>query len=152
MRWPLGGTSLRAASWRISRLRCRTRGPDARAPAPGGGVEPGGPPSREEQARALAKALVLVSGKHPAWTRHDLLKQLALVMPPETRQMIPQAVQELLLGLAEEALSGRTGDVVCLEKHRSGRRSLRRCAGSWTGAACTRGPASRGMPPPRSYP
>jgi len=33
-------------------------------------------------ARALAKALVLVSDQHPAWTRHDLLKQLALVMPP----------------------------------------------------------------------
>ena len=29
--------------------------------------------------------------------------------------MSPQAAQELLLGLAEEALSGRTGEVVCLE-------------------------------------
>ena len=56
-----------------------------------------------------------MSGKHPAWTRHDLLKQLALVMPPETRQMDPKAAQELLLGLAEEALSGRTGEVMCLE-------------------------------------
>lgn len=48
------------------------------------GSEPGGP-SREAQERALAKALVLVPGKHPAWTRHDLLKQLALVMPPGSR-------------------------------------------------------------------
>ena len=56
-----------------------------------------------------------MSDKHPAWTRHDLLKQLALVMPPETRHMDAAAAQELLLGLAEEALSGRTGDVVCLE-------------------------------------
>ena len=63
----------------------------------------------------LAKALVLVSEKHPAWTRHDLLKQLALVMPPETRQMDATAAQQLLVGLAEEALSGRAGDVVCLE-------------------------------------
>jgi hypothetical protein len=56
-----------------------------------------------------------VSDRQPAWTRHDLLKQLALVMPPETQRMSPQAAQELLLGLADEALSGRTGDVVCLE-------------------------------------
>ena len=34
---------------------------------------------------------------------------------PETRQMSPEEAQELLLGLAEEALSGRTGEVVCLE-------------------------------------
>ena len=91
------------------------RGPGARAGEHHGGRAPTGPPTREAQARALAKALVLVSAKHPAWTRHDLLKQLALVMPPETRQMSPQAAQELLLGLADEALSGRTGEVVCLE-------------------------------------
>jgi AAA domain/TrwC relaxase len=90
------------------------RSPDA-GPEGGGGREPGGPPSREAQARSLAKALVLVSDKQPAWTRHDLLKHLALVLPVETRRMSAQAARELLLGLAEEALSGRTGDVVCLE-------------------------------------
>jgi hypothetical protein len=79
------------------------------------GPEPGGPPSWEAQQRALAKALVLVSDKHPAWTRHDLLKQLGLVMPPETRRMGTHAARELLQGLAEEALSGRAGDVVCVE-------------------------------------
>ena len=83
-----------------------------------GGRAPAGPPAREAQARALAKALTLVSDKHPAWTRHDLLKQLALVMPPETRQMDPEEARELLLGLAEEALSGRSGEVVCLEAPR----------------------------------
>jgi hypothetical protein len=76
---------------------------------------PAGPPSREAQERALAKALTLVSDKHPAWTRHDLIKQLALVMPPETRQMNPQTARELLLGLAEDVLAGRTGQVMCLE-------------------------------------
>jgi hypothetical protein len=91
------------------------RGPDPHTPTPDGGREPGGPPSREEQARMLAKAVVLVSDKHPAWTRHDLIKHLALVMPPETRQMSPQAARELLLGLADEAVSSRSGDVVCLE-------------------------------------
>ena len=90
-------------------------GPGARASEHHGSRAPIGPPTREAQARALAKALSLVSAKHPAWTRHDLVKQLALVMPAETRQMSPQAARELLLGLAEEALSGRTGQVVCLE-------------------------------------
>jgi hypothetical protein len=80
-----------------------------------GNRQPDGPPPREAQQRALAKALVLVSDKHPAWTRHDLLKQLALVMPPEARRMDAPAAQELLHGLADEALSGRAGDVVCVE-------------------------------------
>ena len=92
-----------------------TRGPRTNAPEARDGREPGGPPSRQAQERALAKALVLVSDKHPAWTRHDLLKQLALVMPPETWHMDARAARELLAGLADEALSGRAGDVVCLE-------------------------------------
>jgi hypothetical protein len=91
------------------------RGPGAKAGEHHAGRAPTGPPAPEAQARALAKALVLVSAQHPAWTRHDLLKQLALVLPPETRQMDPQEAQELLLGLADEALSGRTNEVMCLE-------------------------------------
>ena len=90
----------------------RTRRAAAASPA---ARSAGGPPSREEQARAVAKALAWCRRSSPTWTRHDLLKQLALVMPAQTRQMNPQAAQELLLGLAEEALSGRAGDVVCLE-------------------------------------
>jgi hypothetical protein len=58
---------------------------------------------------------VLVSGKHPTWTRHELLKQLALVMPPETGRMDAKSAQELLHGLADEAMLGRAGDVVCVE-------------------------------------
>ena len=91
------------------------RGPDATALAVGDGSGPACPPSREAQARAVHKALALLSEKQSAWTRHDLLKQLALVLPTETRRMSPQAAQELLLGLAEEALSGRAGDVMCLD-------------------------------------
>jgi AAA domain/TrwC relaxase len=85
------------------------RGLVAAASVAGDGSGSGDPPSRE------ALALALVSEKQSAWTRHDLLKQLALVMPAETWRMSPQAAQELVLGLAEEALSGRGGDVVCLE-------------------------------------
>jgi hypothetical protein len=73
------------------------------------------PPSPEAQARAIHKALVLISAQHSVWTRDDLLKCLALVMPPETRHMDAAAARELLLGLAEEVISGRSGDVVCLE-------------------------------------
>jgi conjugative relaxase-like TrwC/TraI family protein len=91
------------------------RGPGAQAGEHRGGWAPSGPPAREAQERALVKALVLVSDQHPAWTRHDLLKQLGLVLPAETRQMNPEEAQELLFGLAEEALSGRSGEVVCLE-------------------------------------
>ena len=91
------------------------RGPDANTPARDDSREPAAPPSREAQARAAAKALTLVSAKQSTWTRHDLLKHLALVMPPETRQMTPHAAQQLLLGLADEILSGRAGDAVCLE-------------------------------------
>jgi conjugative relaxase-like TrwC/TraI family protein len=91
------------------------RGPGAQTGEHHVSRAPAGPPALEAQARALAKALVRVSAQHPAWTRHDLLKQLALVLPPETRRMSPEEAQELLLGLAEEALSGRSGEVVCLE-------------------------------------
>ena len=91
------------------------RGPGVRGRKHHAGRAPTGPPAPEAQARALAKALTLVSAQHPTWTRHDLLKQLALVLPAETRQLSPEEAQELLLGLAEEALPGRSGEVVCLE-------------------------------------
>jgi TrwC relaxase len=48
-------------------------GPDAQAGEHHAGRAPAGPPAPEAQARALAKALVLVSAQHQAWTRHDLL-------------------------------------------------------------------------------
>jgi hypothetical protein len=108
-------TTLGGELARVAPVVSNARGPDARTAEHHGGCAPTGPPSRQAQARALAKALILVSAKHPAWTRHDLVKQLALVMPPETRQMSSHAAQKLLLGLAEEALAGRTGEVVCLE-------------------------------------
>ena len=69
------------------------RGPDIRAGEHHAVRAPSGPPAPEAQTRALAKGLVLVSAQHPAWTRHDLLKQLALVLPPETRRMSPDEAQ-----------------------------------------------------------
>jgi AAA domain/TrwC relaxase len=93
------------------------RGPGTPAPAaPCGsdGSELAGPPSREAQVRAVRKALELASQKS-GWTRHELLKQLALVMPAQTRHMTPGAAQRLLLGLVDEALSGDIEQVVSLE-------------------------------------
>ena len=65
--------------------------------------------------RVVRKALALVSEKKSTWTRHELIKQLALVMPAQTRQMPPGAAHTLLLGLADEALSGDIEHVVSLE-------------------------------------
>ena len=107
--------TLGGALARIAPTVSNVRVPVAEASEHHAGRAPSGPPAPEAQARALAKALVLVSAQHPAWTRHDLLKQLALVLPAETRRMSPEEAQELLLGLAEEVLSGRSGEVVCLE-------------------------------------
>ena len=97
------------------------RGPNEPATAANrGDQEPGGPEqagqlSAEARVRVVQKALTLVSEKKPTWTRHELVRQLALVMPAQTRQMTPDAAQDLLVGLANEALSGDIGDVVCLE-------------------------------------
>ena len=116
-RWDatIGGELARVAP-AVSNARGPGRGAtEARDGREPGSPEAGGPPSRDEQARTMDKALALVTAKQSTWTRHDLLKQLALVMPARTRQMNPQAARELLFGLAEEALSGRAGDVVCLE-------------------------------------
>ena len=128
------------------------RGPDADTQPQRRRIRaPGAPPSREAQARALAKALTLVSDRHPAWTRHDLLKQLALVMPPQTRRWAPEEAQELLHGLADEALSGRMVRW-CAWRRPSGRRSRHLCAASWTAAASTPGPGPRDTPRARSCP
>jgi conjugative relaxase-like TrwC/TraI family protein len=70
--------------------------------------------SRDALLRAAQKALCLVSEKRPTWTRHHLLKQLALVMPAETRNLAPGSAEALLTELADEALSGRIEPVVCV--------------------------------------
>ena len=102
-----------------SRPRCRTRA----APAQAG--EHHGPgavrPPREAQARALAKALVLVPGS-TRLDRHDLLKQL-LVLPAETRQMSPEEARSCSFGWPRGPVGRRRG---CAWRPPSGRRSRRR--------------------------
>ena len=87
---------------------------DCGVPRPG---EPE-PPARlppAAQIRVVRKALALVSQKKPTWTRHELIKQLALVMPAQTRKLPPGTAQTLLLDLADKALSGKIEPVVSLE-------------------------------------
>ena len=93
------------------------RGPGAAAATGGGEPDSAGTAelSPEARARVIQKALALVTEKHSTWTRHELLKQLALVMPPETRRMTPDVAQALLASLADQALSSQIEDVVCLE-------------------------------------
>ena len=144
------------------------RGADGPAATAGGGrvaggPEPPGPPPREAQVRAVRKALALVSEKRSTWTRRELLKRLALVMPAQSRQMTPGAAQALLFGLADEALSGDIEEVVSLEPpkwpplptpspptgrtqrlHAAGRHALRDRR-----AVNSRGTAGRAGPDPR---
>jgi len=75
----------------------------------------GAAPQREELARTVQRALAQVQATKSTWTRADLLKQLALVMPGATRSMDPETAVALLHELADEALAGTAEEVVCLE-------------------------------------
>jgi conjugative relaxase-like TrwC/TraI family protein len=90
------------------------RGAAADGVTPDDRQQPAGTLSRDALVRAAQKALCLVSEKRPTWTRHHLMKQLALVMPTETRNLAPGTAEALLTELAEEALSGRIEPVVCV--------------------------------------
>ena len=72
-------------------------------------------PARAELTHAVQRALALVQSAQSTWTRADFLKQLALVLPVQTRKMAPEAAVALLHQLADEALAGGVEEVVCLE-------------------------------------
>jgi hypothetical protein len=96
------------------------RGPGGKPEAADVSPEEGGPGpacslSRTARERVVRKALALVSEKKPTWTRHELIKHLALVMPARTRRTTPGAALTLLFGLADQALSGDIEQVVLLE-------------------------------------
>jgi conjugative relaxase-like TrwC/TraI family protein len=71
------------------------RGPDATTPAARNGSGPTALPSRAAQAQAIQKALALVSEKQPAWTRHDLLKQLRSVRDFARKEWPPSGAVRL---------------------------------------------------------
>jgi hypothetical protein len=105
----LGG-ELASVAPRVSDLRGRG---DAHATP--GHAGPGAGLAREELTQAVQRALALVQLGQSTWTRSDLLKQLALVLPVQTRRMAPEAAVALLQELADDALAGMVEQVVCLE-------------------------------------
>ena len=109
-RWDaqLGG-ELASVAPRVSALRGHA------AHAPPVHAETGVQPSQAELTHAVQRALAVVQSAHSTWTRSDFLKQLALVLPVQTRQMAPEAAVALLQELTDEALAGSVEEVVCLE-------------------------------------
>jgi hypothetical protein len=110
-RWDaqLGG-ELASVAPRISGLCGR-----GHAHATPGHAEPDARPARAELAHAVQRALTLVQSAQSTWTRADLLKQLALVLPVQTRRMAPEEAVALLQELADDALAGTVEQVFCLE-------------------------------------
>ena len=72
-------------------------------------------PQRAELTRTVQRALAEVQAAKSTWTRADLLKHLALVLPAWSRSMAPDAAVGMLHELADEALAGAVEEVVCLE-------------------------------------
>jgi hypothetical protein len=71
--------------------------------------------TQEDLTRATQRALVLVQEQQSTWTRSDLMKQLALVLPVETRSLAPAEAVALLDKLADDAIAGRVEPVRNLE-------------------------------------
>ena len=72
------------------------------------------PPSPEVQARVIEEALARVQASRSTWTRSDLMRSIAWSMGPEFCGMTPDARQDLLEQMTEQALGVDHG-VVCLE-------------------------------------
>lgn len=70
------------------------------------------PVTGELRTRAIQQALARVQTAQATWTRADLLRQIALALPPGTRRLQPDAAVRLLDALADEALSGAEEQVV----------------------------------------
>jgi hypothetical protein len=77
--------------------------------------EPAAQLSAQACAHAAQIALAQVQAAHSTWTRADLLKQLALAMPAESRAIHPDTALALLHSLADRAVAGEFEDVVCLD-------------------------------------
>ena len=111
-RWDaqLGG-ALASIAPRVSALRARA---DASA-ASRGDADARTALSRADLTRVVQRALTQTQAARSTWTRSDLLKQLALVLPPQTRTLAPSEAVALLHQLADEALAGSVEQVICLE-------------------------------------
>jgi hypothetical protein len=109
-RWDatLGG-ELAAIAPRVSRL-----GPGARDPDATDNSEPA-EVTEHAKIRAVQHALYEISRQKSTWTRFDLIKRIGHALPAEARRLTPDAAHQLVLELAERALSGEIEDVACLD-------------------------------------
>jgi AAA domain/TrwC relaxase len=72
------------------------------------------PPPRAVQSRAIEQALASVQARRSTWTRSDLMKNLAWAMGQDFAHLTPNARQELLEQMTDQALGVDYG-VECLE-------------------------------------
>jgi hypothetical protein len=73
-------------------------------------------PSEAQLAVAAQIALARVQAQQSTWTRADLMKQIGLAMPPESRNLEPEASVALVAELTGRAISGEFGAVAELTR------------------------------------
>lgn len=91
----------------------RVTNPGAGADARGGPAPRG--PSPEAQARVMTMALARVQERTSTWTRADLMRELAPLLPASVHELAPDEAVALLFDLTDQAIAGETGAVVCLD-------------------------------------
>jgi conjugative relaxase-like TrwC/TraI family protein len=72
-------------------------------------------PSPEAQARVIAMALARVQQRASTWTRADLMREMAPLLPASARELAPDEAVALLHNLTDRAIAGETEPVVCLD-------------------------------------
>jgi conjugative relaxase-like TrwC/TraI family protein len=113
-KWEAGdGSSLAAVAGKVSSLR----GPDdaPREPGSAQATDAQTQLSADAQTRVMQAALARVQQREPAWTRADLMREIADCMPPEAAQMTPADSVALVDELTGRAIAGEAGQVVSLE-------------------------------------
>jgi hypothetical protein len=73
-------------------------------------------PSDAQLAVAAQTALARVQAQQSTWSRADLMKQVGLAMPPESRNLEPEAAVALVQVLTARALTGEFGAVAELTR------------------------------------
>jgi conjugative relaxase-like TrwC/TraI family protein len=90
------------------------RGEGARDSGPRG-PEGAAQVDRAAELRAMKAAVARVAEKQSHWSRADLIGELSAVMPDGAAHLPPEEAARLIEDLAERALAGEAGPVVCLD-------------------------------------
>ncbi|HEX3922112.1 MAG TPA: MobF family relaxase [Streptosporangiaceae bacterium] len=76
----------------------------------------GGPaPIMDAQHRAMRRALARVQTAQSTWTRADLMRAMATVLPAEAYAMTPEDLVALVHDLTDRAIAGEVEQVLCLD-------------------------------------